>query len=141
MMFLDWQLSRYASPVLDVFFFIFSATDKSFRDRHCQNLLKLYHSTLSASIRKMGSDPEKLYSIEKFENDLKKYGPYALIFGVFIIQFCIVDQKNVMDLDEYTELLKDGKDCNLLIDFDENELFLELANDVVEDIFNYGYVE
>lgn len=89
----------------------------------------------------MGSDPEKLYSIEKFENDLKKYGPYALIFGVFIIQFCIVDQKNVMDLDEYTELLKDGKDCNLLVDFDENELFLELANDIVEDIFNYGYVE
>lgn len=89
----------------------------------------------------MGSDPDKLYPFEELESDLKKYGQYALIFAIFMTQFCIVEQKNVMDLDEYSEKILKGEKCNLLHDLDNNKAFLNLIDDIVEDIFSYGYVD
>lgn len=89
----------------------------------------------------MGSDPDKLYQFNKLESDLRKYGKYALIFGIFITQFCIAEQENVMDSDEYSERIMNGEKCSLLLDFDDNEVFLKLINDIVEDIIDYGYVE
>lgn len=49
---LDWQVSRIASPLLDVMYFIFSCTTKELRDAHYDDFLKTYHHTLSAHIRR-----------------------------------------------------------------------------------------
>lgn len=44
---IDWQLSRYASPVIDLVIFIFFSTTKQFRDQHYDELLKIYHASLT----------------------------------------------------------------------------------------------
>lgn len=49
---LDWQVSRIASPVLDILYFIFSCTTKELRDAHYDDFLKTYHNTLAAHIRR-----------------------------------------------------------------------------------------
>lgn len=49
---LDWQASREASPIIDVIFFIFCSTTKELRDAHYDDLLKLYHESLSAHIQR-----------------------------------------------------------------------------------------
>lgn len=49
---LDWQVSRIASPVLDIVYFIFSCTTKELRDAHYDDFLKTYHNTLSAHIQR-----------------------------------------------------------------------------------------
>lgn len=49
---LDWQVSRIASPVLDVLYFIFSSTTKELRDAHYDDFLQMYHNTLSAHIQR-----------------------------------------------------------------------------------------
>lgn len=48
--FIDWQIARYASPVLDIVHFLFNCTTKQMRDKHYDNLLKIYHETLSYHI-------------------------------------------------------------------------------------------
>ena len=63
---LDFQLARCSSPVLDLSFFIYSCTDKSVRDNHFDDLLRIYHEELSKTIKNLGSDPEKLYSRQLF---------------------------------------------------------------------------
>lgn len=50
--FLDWQISRYASPIIDVVYFIFCCTTKELRDCHYDDFLKIYHNSLSAHIRR-----------------------------------------------------------------------------------------
>lgn len=50
--FIDWQLSRHASPAIDFIYFVFFCTTKEMRDIHYEHLLKTYHNSLSAHIRR-----------------------------------------------------------------------------------------
>lgn len=45
--FLDWQMARYSSPVLDVVYFIFCCTTKQLRNAHYDELLHIYHASKS----------------------------------------------------------------------------------------------
>lgn len=49
---LDWQETRYSSPVLDIVFFMFCCTTKELRDIHYDNFLRAYHESLSSHIRR-----------------------------------------------------------------------------------------
>lgn len=48
---LDWQLSRHASPMIDIVYFLFICTTKEIRDAHYDEFLRIYHETLSAHIK------------------------------------------------------------------------------------------
>lgn len=50
--FVDWQITRHASPILDIAFFIFCSTSKELRDAHYDQFLKTYHESLSNHIRR-----------------------------------------------------------------------------------------
>lgn len=47
---IDWQLSRYASPVLDLVYYIFISTTRELRGRHYNNYLKTYYGSLSSHL-------------------------------------------------------------------------------------------
>lgn len=49
---LDWQISRYSSPIIDIVYFIFGCTTKELRDKHYDEFLNTYYSTLSTHIRR-----------------------------------------------------------------------------------------
>lgn len=44
---LDWQIARYASPVTDIVYYIFSCTTKPLRDKYYDHMLQTYHTSLS----------------------------------------------------------------------------------------------
>lgn len=68
---IDFQLARYASPIIDLSFLIYSCTLKSFRDQYFNEMLKMYHLELSNTIKLLGSDPEKLYPWDLFMKEVK----------------------------------------------------------------------
>lgn len=115
--FVDWQISRYCPPVLDLLYNIFSSTDTSFRDQHYEKLLQTYYSSLSDTIRKLGSDPDKLYTYENFENQLRKFGRYALLCAPLIIGITVAGPNDVSNLDEYAELLNTDENVDVLKPF------------------------
>lgn len=139
---MDWQLVRYCPPVLDLLYNIFSATDKKFRIDHYDKLLKTYHTTLCNSIRKLGSDPNKLYPYTSFEQQLRKMGDFALLCGPLIIQIAVANPKDIGNLDEYAELVEKGENADLVNEYDEDTQmeYTRLINDLVTDLVNYGYV-
>lgn len=137
---MDWQLSRYASPVIDINLFIFTATDKAFREKNYHNLLNIYHFTLSANIRKLGSDPKKLFPFEMLEKELRNFAWHALLYGCFMGQFCIANQEHFVDVDEYCERLKSGEKCSILSNFDDNEAFGVHINDLFDDVSKYNTI-
>jgi hypothetical protein len=49
---LDFQIIRYASPVLDVVHYLFTTTTKELRDRHLNEFLDVYYETLSGFIKR-----------------------------------------------------------------------------------------
>lgn len=143
MSFVDWQISRYCPPVLDVLYTIFSATDKQFRKQHYDKLLKTYYSSLSETIRKLGSDPNKLYTYENFQSQLRKFGEFALLCAPLIIQLRVAGAKDIGNLDEYAEAIEHGEEADLLKPYDEQTQseYSTLINDLVTDLVDYGYVK
>lgn len=49
---IDWQISRYASPVTDLLYYLFSCIAKEIRDQHYDEFLKTYHQSLSAFLKR-----------------------------------------------------------------------------------------
>lgn len=139
----DWQLSRYCPPVLDVLYNIFSATDKQFREQNYDKLLKTYYTSLSDTIRKLGSDPDKLYSWEDFQGQLRKFGEFSLLCGPFIIQLKMAGAEDVRDVDEYIELIDIGKEADLinLVKEESRAEYKRQVNDMVTDLIDYGYIK
>ncbi|KAH8385203.1 hypothetical protein KR200_005719 [Drosophila serrata] len=43
---IDWQLMRYASPITDLAYFLFTCTSRDFRQRHLNQVLKDYYEEL-----------------------------------------------------------------------------------------------
>lgn len=50
--FLDYQLTRYSSPVCDIVYYLFCCTSKELRDEHYETFLKIYHESLSMHLAK-----------------------------------------------------------------------------------------
>lgn len=48
----DWQLMRYASPILDVVYYIFCCTTKEFREVHYQESLEIYYNSLQSYLKR-----------------------------------------------------------------------------------------
>lgn len=49
---LDFQFTRYASPVIDLLLYLFCTISKELRDQHYEDFLKIYHDSLSDLLRR-----------------------------------------------------------------------------------------
>lgn len=120
MCFIDWQVVRVGSPAIDWHHCSIGwATDETFRQSEYQQLMKKYHITLAAQIRRLGSDPDTLFTFENFQSQVQKFGKYAFTFGAGFIQQQLADPKDIPDLDEMSEKMADQK-VDLVAGFDED---------------------
>lgn len=53
---IDWQVTRYASPVTDLLYYLFSCIPKDLRDSHYDAFLRTYHESLSAHLKRFVID-------------------------------------------------------------------------------------
>lgn len=133
---------RYCSPALDVLYNIFTSADKSLRDKHFEELLDTYFESLSGMIRRLGGDPDKLFTYEDFRNELRKFGDYMLLFGPMIIRAKVADGSDLRDMDEYCDAFGRGEDIDLFKDFgdDTQAIYNKHINEGIEVLYGYGFV-
>lgn len=138
---MDWQISRYGSPVIDLIYYIFSATDKDLRASEYKNLLNLYHSSLSEIVKKLGSDPEKLFSFKDFEAQIKKFGKFPFLMTPILIQVMLAAAKDINDMEEVRkDMVTADKKITLVSGFDDRTqlAFNKRINDVITDMVDFG---
>lgn len=68
---IDFQLARFASPAIDLAFFIYSCTTEELRTQHYDDLIKAYHTSVSELISDFGSNPEYLFPFAALEVNVK----------------------------------------------------------------------
>lgn len=139
--FLDFQVARYASPALDILYHIFSSTRKPLRDKHYDELLNVYYTSLSEMVSRLGSDPEKLFRFSDLQTELKAYGKFAMLTGILLQPFVHLQQDDVIDMEEYAELVLKGEAANLFRkDSDKRNVeYSKAVNEILIDIISYGY--
>jgi len=148
--FIDYQISRYVSPVIDLVYFIFSSTDKIFRDQHYDELIKIYHNALCKLLKRFGEDPLTLFPYEVLLKQLKQFGKFGLPMALMLIPVMTTAGSDIPDLDKFaeamqkaeaegqTELPDEMKELNEQF-YKNSERTNARARDVILDMVRLGY--
>lgn len=138
---IDWQICRYVSPAIDLLYNLFTSTDGPIRKSDYQNLLKCYHASLSLTIRRLGSDPEALFSFNDLQNELKRFGRFAFLISPLMLRIMLADPKDIRnyeDMKNNEEELKNVKTYGLS-SADAEKVYQQRINEVIGDLIDYGY--
>uniref|UniRef100_A0A2A4K0J1 CHK kinase-like domain-containing protein n=1 Tax=Heliothis virescens TaxID=7102 RepID=A0A2A4K0J1_HELVI len=77
-MLIDYQLSRNASPVSDLMYFLFNCTHHNARVEYFYEWLDYYHSELDNSLSNYGIKANYAYPRDQLDADMKRYGKLTL---------------------------------------------------------------
>ncbi|XP_026467668.1 uncharacterized protein LOC113371248 [Ctenocephalides felis] len=79
----DWQITRLASPAMDLCYFFYISGNDELIEQHFDNLMEIYYEQLKKSVKLLGSDITRLYPRSILETDLKKFAGFGIIFCIF----------------------------------------------------------
>lgn len=134
-------MCRYASPAIDLIYYLFTATDKALRDNEYQNLLKHYHRSLSDTIRALGNDPDQLFSFADLQSELKQFGKFAFVGTPIVLRIILADPKDIRNYDDMKDSTEEQNNTTNYSVLDENAdiIYRQRMNDIICDLVNYGY--
>ena len=104
----DFQETRYATPALDLSFFMYMNVSPALRPKVWDSLLDLYHVTLINSlidILKCEKTDERLkpYSYENFIDHFKKFAFYGVMIGIHFIPWMACPEDECAKMSELFE--------------------------------------
>lgn len=141
--FIDWQISRYSSPVLDLVYFIFCCTDKDTRDEYYTSLIQFYHESLYKLLQKFGENGNNYFPYTKLEEHLKMFGRFGLLMSLCLVPFTTIPPEELPDMDKAMEEMvsNNNGDIAMLKAAEKNSERVESRiRDIVLDMENYGYL-
>lgn len=141
---LDWQVIRYISPAIDLLYNIFTSTSKELRDAEYDNLLQVYHGSLSKMVKLLGSNPDDLFSMDDLRDELKRCGNYAFLLAPMLISVSMADSSDISNLDEMCDKIAEGERRHELITGLNEKAQIEYEqrlNDAIEDLVRLGYYQ
>ncbi|XP_055691184.1 uncharacterized protein LOC129794457 [Lutzomyia longipalpis] len=78
----DYQLSSWASPAIDLLYFLICAMNPDTLVKHFDDMIKFYHKELSSNFVKL-QKPEKIPTLEEIEKVIRRKG---FLGGMWIIE-------------------------------------------------------
>ncbi|XP_053692398.1 uncharacterized protein LOC128740854 [Sabethes cyaneus] len=109
---LDYQLSRYAPPALDVLTLIMLGCMGEFRTRHLHSLLDAYYTALSANVTAHNLNMERILSRKEFETSCEYYHLAGLIENVLFSHLILIPAELVKPLmgssESFDDFIRNG---------------------------------
>ncbi|CAG9863301.1 unnamed protein product [Phyllotreta striolata] len=102
--FLDFQLTRVASPILDLSYYIYAVADKPALD-NIDYFLEEYHRELGDYLRQYKINVEDMLTLRRLKASWRKYGRYGLGMTPFILRVELCKEDEVID---FTDKIADG---------------------------------
>ncbi|EFA06720.1 hypothetical protein TcasGA2_TC009651 [Tribolium castaneum] len=93
---IDWQISRLASPILDLSHFIFSCTSENDLD-DLTKILEHYHKCFTSFLAQLGSS-ESLYPKNQFFDDWANLSKFGIMFSSIVMKVCTAEKEEAPDL-------------------------------------------
>lgn len=136
---LDFQLSRYASPVLDLMYLVYCCTTREWRQKFLDALLKEYHDELSCTLRRLGCDADELYPWDTMQAHLREFGKFGLGMALMTIPVFLAEADEIPDLDEQFD---SGKSTSEAFDMESKNAVQrnKRISDVIADMIERGWL-
>uniref|UniRef100_A0A1B6JJB5 CHK kinase-like domain-containing protein n=2 Tax=Homalodisca liturata TaxID=320908 RepID=A0A1B6JJB5_9HEMI len=81
---LDFQLARYTTPVMDLFYYLYTSANDDVRDHNQLELFEIYVKTLNESLQQAGC--KERFTMEELKDHIKHVVPW--FFAVFVYGMC-----------------------------------------------------
>lgn len=135
-------MTRFGSPALDLSYYLLSSTDKELRDKHFDDFIQVYYKSVADTIRKCGSDPDKLFTFENLQEHLNKFGKFGVVLAPLLCEIWVADPANIKDMGEYFNEIHAGQSSEGLSKFSESseKAFKKRLDGVFEDATKYGWI-
>jgi hypothetical protein len=138
---IDWQVSRYSSPALDILHYIFTSTDREFRKQHYDTLLQIYYKSFREQIERFNLDPVNLFPFTSLLRQVKQYGKYGFLMALFIVPILCSENAALPDFNKIAdEFAFQPTDVPKLNIENTNVKYNQRMGDIIRDIIRLGYL-
>ncbi|CAG9863302.1 unnamed protein product [Phyllotreta striolata] len=104
MVLIDFQISRLASPILDLSYYLYAVADKSTLEK-IDYLLGEYHKELGDYLKQYEIDVNRILTLQRLKESWKKYGRYGLVITPFITRVELCGDDEIID---FMDKIEDG---------------------------------
>lgn len=141
---LDWQITRYVSPILDLVYFLFASTDADLRAKHFDELLNIYHRSLKDLLDHLGGDTMTQFPFTAFLRQLKKFGKFGIIMASMIIPMITKPNEELLDMDFMADQMETAneemKEAMMKSFFGADDKYKGRMQGVLHDAVRYGFL-
>lgn len=140
---LDWQITRYTSPVLDICYFLYQCTDSALRAQHFDNLIQGYHIALRKQVELLGSDVNAILPFTALLREMKSKAKFALSTALFVIPILCIPNDELPNLDEMVDTLSKGESKDgqwFEMTTNTETLYQKRMGGIIRDMHKKGYL-
>lgn len=141
----DFQWIKYASPVLDLSFYLYMNLDPAILESSWSTILKFYHETLISSLAKLlkcNTNDERLanYNFESFLRHFANFAFYGCLISTWFLPIMLADLETCKNIE--AELNKDlfSQESKKICLTAGGESAIERVNGNVMHAFKNGYM-
>lgn len=99
---LDWQVAKIGTIFNDLCYFFYCSSSQEIYDNY-QSYQRYYYDRLSHHLKLLGSDFEKFYTFESFQETWKEYRHLGLLLSMFIMRIMVTQSDEAIDMAEWVE--------------------------------------
>ncbi|KAJ9583827.1 hypothetical protein L9F63_021830 [Diploptera punctata] len=100
--FIDFQLSRFSSPALDLQYFIYTSPNEDVRSQKTDYLIEVYHKELCEYLKMMGQH-DKLISLEELKKEFEEKYFFGFNTACTVLTAVLADPSEAFDLEHFKE--------------------------------------
>ncbi|XP_059482611.1 uncharacterized protein LOC132200863 [Neocloeon triangulifer] len=141
----DFQISRCASPVLDLLYFLFTSTNQALRRAHMFDLLEHYLREGKRALALRGvTDPPPSYfysSVDELHKDILRAKACGFLFACVVLPIVIADESQVPteeEIGEFGNMLNDP-DANPFAKMYSGPAFCSRMKELLDDFDDMGF--
>ncbi|XP_059058061.1 uncharacterized protein LOC131851563 [Achroia grisella] len=128
---IDYQFMYCGNPLNDLMFYIFTATDQQFRERHLEYIKNLYHDTMTTFLKYFDIDVEDYYPRRDYERLYKERLDFGLMSSIWVLPLTLAPGEDAPDFSKTAP-------CNIQLKVHSN--FKSRWNGIVNDYTKWGYL-
>ncbi|XP_052741899.1 uncharacterized protein LOC112056622 [Bicyclus anynana] len=123
---IDYQFMFYASPIIDILYFIYTGTDGQLREAHMNELKDLYHTELTKFLQYFALNVNDIYPREVYEKDFQDSLDFGLMAALYVSPVIFTEE------DVYPDFGKDDWSFKI------NKRHKERITQIVEEYLECG---
>lgn len=97
-LFIDFQLGFYGSPIYDLYYFFASSTQSHVKEHDFDDLIFHYHTTLVSNLKKLNFKG-KIPTLRELNTELLQKGFSGAVFALFIMPIVLLEARKDANMD------------------------------------------